>query len=72
MNGIHDRRYEGMGPIQHERTNPFFTRLGKAAYTQSTARLVRGPMSIDRPSWYQLSPADYLRMSYYEMVGAEH
>ncbi len=39
MNGVHDMGgMHGMGPIQYEETNRYFTSLGKPGCSHSTAR----------------------------------
>jgi nitrile hydratase subunit beta len=70
MNGVHDMGgMHGMGPIAPEPNEPVFhERWEGRVYALNRAIGALGKWNIDagRHSRERLSPADYLRMSYYE------
>jgi nitrile hydratase len=70
MNGIHDMGgMHGMGPIRHEENEPVFhERWEGRIFAISLAIGAWKKWNIDagRHTIEQISPADYLRMSYYE------
>ncbi|MEO8051285.1 MAG: nitrile hydratase subunit beta, partial [Acidobacteriota bacterium] len=70
MNGIHDMGgMQDMGPIQHEENEPVFHEVWEGRlYAINRAIGAWGKWNIDagRYEIELLSPADYLRMSYYE------
>ena len=70
MNGVHDMGgMHGMGPIMPEPNEPVFHERWEArVYALNRAIGFFGKWNIDagRHSRERISPADYLRMSYYE------
>ena len=71
MNGVHDMGgMHGMGPIEYERKEPVFhTRWEARAFALTLAMGVWRKWNIDasRYSRELIPPAEYLRMSYYEL-----
>ena len=70
MNGVHDMGgMHGMGPISHETNEPVFhTRWESRLYAMDRALSAFHKWTLDawRHHIESISPADYLRMSYYE------
>ena len=70
MNGVHDMGgMQSMGPIDHEENEPVFHAPWEArVYALNRALGAWGKWNIDasRHSRERISPAEYLRMSYYE------
>jgi nitrile hydratase subunit beta len=70
MNGIHDMGgMHGLGPIRREKNEPVFHEAWEGrVYAINRALAAAGKWNIDasRHGIELLSPADYLRMSYYE------
>lgn len=70
MNGVHDMGgMHGMGPISHETNEPVFhNRWESRVYAMDRALSVFHKWTLDawRHHIESISPADYLRMSYYE------
>jgi nitrile hydratase subunit beta len=70
MNGVHDMGgMHGMGPVAPEPNEPVFHERWEArVYALNRAMGLIGKWNIDagRHSRERISPADYLRMSYYE------
>jgi nitrile hydratase subunit beta len=70
MNGIHDMGgMHGMGPIQHEEDEPVFHERWESrifAITVAMGAWKKWNIDAGRHTIEQISPADYLRMSYYE------
>ncbi|MBV8571038.1 MAG: nitrile hydratase subunit beta [Acidobacteriaceae bacterium] len=70
MNGIHDMGgMHGMGPIRYEENEPVFHEPWEGrifAITIALGAWKRWNIDAGRHTIEQISPADYLRMSYYE------
>jgi len=70
MNGIHDMGgMHGMGPILHEENEPLFHERWEGrifAMTIAIGAWKKWNIDAGRHTIEQISPADYLRMSYYE------
>jgi nitrile hydratase beta subunit len=70
MNGVHDMGgMHGMGPVSHETNEPVFhTRWESRLYAMDRALSAFRKWNLDawRHHIESISPADYLRMSYYE------
>jgi nitrile hydratase subunit beta len=69
MNGIHDMGgMHGMGPIRHEENEPVFHERWEGrifAITVAIGAWKKWNIDAGRHTIEQISPADYLRMSYY-------
>ena len=70
MNGIHDMGgMHGMGPIRHEENEPVFHERWEGrifAITLAIGAWKKWNIDAGRHTIEQISPADYLRMCYYE------
>ena len=70
MNGVHDMGGQhGMGPVQYEKDEPVFHGIWESrvyALTRAMRAWRKWNLDADRHALEILSPADYLRMSYYE------
>jgi nitrile hydratase beta subunit len=70
MNGIHDMGgMQDMGPIRYEKNEPVFHAAWEGRiYAMSSAVGATGKLRLGlRPPIESIPPADYLRMSYYEL-----
>ena len=70
MNGIHDMGgMQDMGPIRYEKNEPVFHAAWEGrVYAMASAVGATGKLLLGlRPPIESIPPADYLRMSYYEL-----
>jgi nitrile hydratase subunit beta len=70
MNGIHDMGgMQDMGPIRYEKNEPVFHAAWEGrVYAMASAVGATGKLRLGlRPPIESIPPADYLRMSYYEL-----
>src|SRR5438046_7028971 len=69
MNGVHDMGgMQGFGPIEPEKNEPVFHALweGRVLAMIRAVGATGKLRAASRPAIESISPADYLRMSYYE------
>jgi nitrile hydratase len=71
MNGIHDMGgMQDMGPIQREKNEPVFHHRWEGrmyALDRAMAPWRKWNLDSERHQWQMVAPAEYLRMSYYEI-----